>query len=347
MIGPIVGVHVVINGDIHNDRHAGIIGVLVLIVILVALVGTGVWLSLPPKVISVAQLLPSRPFAHFTVKLDRDDPAIKGIVTALKIKQATKSGFFKRQALKLLIPAALPPSVSVAVASDLGSRAVSLVVYTDLGRLSKVLRLSGSLVAGSLLPGKGPIVRELADGQVVWSRAPGKGQVSFCTYAIIGGTLVLGTSRASILEICALHAGKDAPDTQRDAWGAALVKAMSMRGAYLYADNRGGALSRLVNDATAKYSFAAFPSIDAVSAISGSIVILESAANGKLVFESSSKGQSEVIRSDVQFIYGVAKRIARSAGIRMLGEIETKDGDLAFSFSLPGYMEVLSASGKK
>ena len=319
----------------------------VLIVILAAFVGTGVWLLLPAKGVSVAKLLPSSPFAYLTVKLDRYDPAVKEIVAALKVRLGDKSGFFKRQALKLLLPAALPPSVSVAVAADPASRAASLVVYADLGRLSKLLRLGGSSVAGGLLRGKGPIVRELADGQAIWSRAPGKGPVSFCAYAILGGTLVLSTSRASILDACALYAGKGAPDAQRDALGEALVQATSMRGAYLYADNRGGSLSRLVNDATAKYSFAAFPSIDAVSSISGYIDFLEEAASGKFVFASSSKDQSEAIRSDVQFIYGAAKRIARSAGIRMQGETETTYGDVTFSFSLPGYMEAFSASGKK
>ena len=52
----------------------------VLIVILVALAGAGVWLSLPTERVPVARILPSSPFAYFTVKLDRDDPAVKGIV---------------------------------------------------------------------------------------------------------------------------------------------------------------------------------------------------------------------------------------------------------------------------
>ncbi len=319
----------------------------VLIVILAALVGTGIWLSLPTEKVPIARLLPSSPFAYFTVKLDRDDPAIKGIVTALKGKLGAAGGFFKRQALNIILPAALPPSVSVAAASDTGSGEASLVVYADMGRLSKVLRLGGSSVAGRLLRGQGPVVRELADGRAVWSRSPGKGPVSFSAYTIIGGTLVLGTGRSAVIDVCALYAGKGAPDARRDAWGVALARATSMRGAYLYADNREGALSRIVNGATAKYSFAAFPSIDAVSAISGSITLLETAVSGKLDFASSSKNRAEAISSDVLFIYGAVKRVARSAGIRMQGEIETKDGGLSFSFSLPGYMEALSASEKK
>lgn len=315
--------------------------------ILIILIGSGFWLSLPTERIPVASLLPSSPFAYLTVKLDRKDPAIAGIAESLKGRLGAKSGFIKRQAINLLLPAALPPSVSIAVSSDARSDVSSLVVFADMGRLSKPLRLFGSSVAGRLLRGKGPIIREIIDGQVVWSRSPGKGPVSLSAYAIIGGTIVLGTSRNALLDVCARYSSKNAPDERRASWGAALTKATAMAGAYFYAENKGGDLTRLVNGTSAKYSFAAFPSIDAVSAISGSCAILESAVNGQLVIRSSSVDQGEAIRSDIQFIYGAVKRVARSAGFKMQGEAVVNDGGVVFSFSLPGYREALSASEKK
>jgi hypothetical protein len=310
-----------------------------------AALGLGLWLALPPERIQPALLLPSKPFAYFTLRLDREDPAMREIFARIEDRLTSRGSFPRRLALSVLLPGALPPSLSAAMGSDPSGGEAALLVYADLGRLSKVLRLAGDLAAGSLLGGEGPIVKEVSGGKVVRSRA-GDGP-GFAAYAVVGGTLVLGTSRAAIVDCCARYAGKDAVDGGQAAWSASLEKATSYRGAYLYADNRDGSLSRLVNAATARYSFAAFPSIDSVASINGTILVLEGEIKGRMTFASTSGEGIETIASDVRFIYGAAKRVARSAGLKLQGEILEDGGKAVFDFSLPGYMEALSASEEK
>jgi len=317
----------------------------ILLALAAATLGLGVWLALPPERVPTARLLPSGPFAYFTIRLDRDDPAVRAIVARIEERLSSRGSFPRRLAVSALLPGALPPSLSAAIRSDPSGGEAGLLVYADLGRLSKVLRLAGNRVAESLLRGSGPIIKEVSNGKVVRSRAGGS--LGFAAYTVVGGTLVLGTSRAVVVDCCAQYAGKEAGDERRAAWGEALEKAMAYRRAYLYADNRDGSLSRLVNAATDKYSFAAFPSIDSVASINASVLVLEDEIKGRIAFASTSAEKTEAIASDIRFIYGAAKRVARSAGLKLRGEILGEGNEAVFDFSLPGYMEVLSASEKK
>jgi hypothetical protein len=315
----------------------GLVALLVLI-----LVGLCVWVSMPVRNIPVTELLPSKPFTFFTLTLDKRDPAVRQIVSRLKDRLGTGHGFARKSLVNLLLPAALPDSLVVVAASDAGSGEPQILVYASMGRFSRVLRLFAGPACKVLLRG-GPIVKERIARQTLRSLPDAKASLSPSAYAIIGNTLVLGTSRAAVLDCSTTYMTMRQGNDARSAFSATLQRAREGHDPALYVDNSTGGMSRLVNKASEKYAFAAFPTIDAVSLVTGSFKILPDSIGGTLVFSSSSLAQVEGIRSDVKFIYGAAKRVARAAGLNMKGEVDVKENEVLLNFQIPDYLGAPSA----
>jgi hypothetical protein len=310
--------------------------------------GLGLWLALPPATASASRLLPPDTFAYFTLRLSRDDPAVLKIVGLVKDRLSSGKGMLRKAAVSALLPGALPPSIAAAAGSGGKGGGAYLAAYADLGRLSKLVRLAGPAAAKALLKGSGKISSERLHGQRIWygTGAGAEGRAIFSACAVVGGTLVLGTSREAVEDCCAGFAAAPEAGSRRASWGEALDGAVALRGAYLFADNRDGALSRIVEAASTRFSFAAFPSIGSVASVNGAVRILEDEIKGTIAFAASDGGKSGEIASDVQFIYGAAKRVARSAGLKLQGEAAIGADGVDFAFSLPGYAEALAASKK-
>jgi hypothetical protein len=320
---------------------------LVAVLVLAALVaGLGLWLALPSAKVPASRLLPAEAYAYITVGLHPSDPAVSKAIGILKARLSSGAGFFRKAAVAAALPRALPPSIEI-VAGRAGSGGGDcLLVYADLGRTSKLLRLAGPAAAKAILRGAQDISSERRYGRRILYGTVSGIRSPFAAYAIVGGTLVIGTSKEAVEDCCANYAAAPAPGSSRASWGEAVDKAASLRGAYLYADNREGSLSRVVGAASSRFSFAAFPSIGSVASINGSVQILEEELKGEVSFAAAAGGKSEEIASDVQFIYGAAKRVARSAGLRLQGEVTAGAEGVDFAFSLPGYMEALAAPKK-
>jgi hypothetical protein len=326
------------------------IAFLALIAVLAAVAAVAVcldlWLALPAAEVPASRLLPSEPFAYITLNLSRRDPAVAKIADLVKDRLTSKAGFLRKAAVSALLPGALPPSIAAIAGSNGQGGGAFLAAYADLGRLSKLVRLAGPAAAKALLKGSGKISSERLYGQRIWYGTGAGGRAIFSAYAIVGGTLVLGTSRTAVEDCCANFASAPEAGSRRASWGAAIDEAAAYRGAYIFAENRGGALSRIVEAASAKFSFSAFPSIGSVASVNGAVRILEDEVKGAIAFAGAAGGKSEEIASDVQFIYGAAKRVARSAGLRLQGEAAIGASGVGFAFSLPGYAEALAAPKK-
>jgi hypothetical protein len=324
-------------------RRIALVAVLVLAA---GIVGLGLWLALPAAKVPVSRLLPTTPYAYVTVGMHQSDPAVRKLVGLVKDRLSSGAGFFRKAALAAALPGALPSSIEI-VAGRAGSGGGDfLLVYADLGRSSKLLRLAGPTAAKAILRGAKDISSERRYGRKILYGTVSGIRSPFAAYAIVGGTLVIGTSREAVEDCCANFAAAPAAPSARASWGEAVDKAAALRGAYVYADNRELSLSRVVDAASSRFSFAAFPSIASVASINGSVQILEEEVKGELSFAAAPGGKSDEIASDVQFIYGAAKRVARSAGLRLQGEVTAYDEGADFDFTLPGYMEALAAPEK-
>jgi hypothetical protein len=273
--------------------------------------------------------------------MDRSDPAVQAVVSALKARLAGPgSGFVARTFVPFLLPAALPKSVAVVLASDRITGETAILELADVDRLSRLMRLFGGMADGLLLRG-GPVAKERADGRRFAYRADKSGGFSPSAYVVIDNTLVMGTGIDALKQCTDGYRSADARDGPVSGLASRMAQSLGERDAMLYVDNSGGGMSRMVGAASEKYSFAAFPSIDAVSSISARIKLLPDTMTGSASFACSRPDMIESVLSDVKFLYGAVKRVARASGVNMSGEVSVDGSAVLFNFEIPGYIKLL------
>ncbi len=304
------------------------------IAVLACIAAVAIWFFFPQKGASPADFLPAASFGYIAYPLDRSDPGVQALVSALKAKLAGPgTGFARRTLVGMLLPAALPASVAVAFAEDPGAGEPTLLIFADMGRWGRVLRLFGGRLDGMLLK-DGPVVKYSAAGRRVAYVAGKSGGLRPSAYAVAGGMLIMAGG-IDALDAC-LEAGVQASGLSAD-----LRSALAGKAAVLRVDNAGGGMTRMVNAASEKYAFAAFPSMDAVTAISGEIRLLPRSAAGKLTFDCPAGARIPDVESDVRFISGAVKRVARAAGAGMEAEVSTAPAAVTFSFDISDYLKIV------
>jgi hypothetical protein len=102
-------------------------------------------------------------------------------------------------------------------------------------------------------------------------------------------------------------------------------------------------MTALIVEASEKFSFAAFPSIDAVSSIEGRVELHPEEIGGSAVFHCRRSGRLEEVKSDVKFLYGALRRIARAADLNMQGDVIIEGNSVRFEFRIPEYIGALFA----
>ena len=117
---------------------------------------------------------------------------------------------------------------------------------------------------------------------------------------------------------------------------ALLVRSLGGRDAALYVDNTRGGMTALVERVSGNYSFAAFPSMQAVSSIEGRAAFGPDELEGSLVFRCRKAAGTGEVASDVKFLYGAMRRVANAAGMNMRGKVQT---DVFGTMTLPEYDE--------
>lgn len=299
------------------------------------------WLLLPVRKAVPAELLPDTSFAYLSCPLDRSDPAVQAIVSALKARlTGPGSGFSRRALVSLLLPAALPRTVTVVFAADGTAGEPAILIFADVGRLARIIGLFGGRVDGILLRG-GPVAKDRLSGRR-YAYIPGKsGGFSPSAYAMVDDTLVMGTNVEVLKDCLARSGGVEPPAVPAASLASRLAQSLGGRDVVLYVDNAGGGMSRLVAAASEKYAFAAFPTIDAVSSISARIELHPDAMSGSAAFECSKPEMIQGVESDVRFLYGAFKRVARASGANMTGDVSVSGGVVVFKFEIPDYIQMI------
>ncbi len=300
-----------------------------------------VWLLLPMRKTPAVKLLPDAPFAFFSYNVDLSDPAVAAAVSRVKDRLAGRGNGLKRSLVGFLLPAAVPRNVTVVLASDARAKETEILVLAGMGRIARLLRFWSDPLDKALFRGA-PMKREWLNGR----RFVSKPRDGFApsAHAVIGDTLVAGTSLYAVMQCADRYDSGWLPGGSETDLTALLDRSLEEKDAILYIDNGGGGMSRLVQEASRKYSFAAFPSIDAVLSIQGRIQIRPEKISGSLRFVSAQPDRLEEIQGDVKFIYGALKRVARGSGMNVSGSVAARENAVIFDFELPDYMGVLSGS---
>jgi hypothetical protein len=310
----------------------GIAAFIVLLIIVCA-----AFLFLPVRRVSPAELLPSGSFAFCSYRIDRADPAVAAMIGAMKERLVGKGSGFKRAIVGLFLPVALPHSVVVAISSRAAAPEPEILIFADVGSLSRLLGLFGGSVDGALFQGAPVAVTRVKGGRIS-SRSDVQGGFHLSAWSIVGGTLILGSSLDAVKECLSAPGGTGGDIPSR------LGKALDTRDIVLYFDNASGGMSRLVTAASEKYAFAAFPSVDSVTTVSGAITLMPEKADGSVAFTAASK--LEDVQSDVKFLYGALRRVAHASGVAMSGNISTQGNQILFTFEVTDYLTLLSGENK-
>lgn len=298
-------------------------------------VGFCVWLLLPMRKVSQAALLPRSPFAFFSFNLDQESPALAEIIT----KAGAGHGPVKNALFSLLIPRVLPDSVVGVIAADPDTGDSEILVFVSMGKLARALKIFGHPLNKALFD-QGRPVRERTRGHLFRAEAgshSGENSLRPSAYTIVGDTIVIGTSLRAVKESYSCYRGGRRTDAGGLYLNALLIQSLLERDAVLYVDNAGGKMTALIEEASEKYSFAAFPSIDAVSAIEGRAELRPETLDGSAVFYCRGPGRLEEVKSDVKFLYGALRRVARAADMDMQGDVLIEGNAVRFEFRIPDY----------
>ena len=110
---------------------------------------------------------------------------------------------------------------------------------------------------------------------------------------------------------------------------------------YFFMDNGDNGLSTMIQVVEDKFTFAAFPSINAVEHIKGFIQLDPGELTGTVAFAVRDTTQIDVIASDVKFFYQALRRLFKPQGLRLKGEIEIKKDTVLFNFNIKDFLDKL------
>jgi hypothetical protein len=308
--------------------------------LLVALVVAGavLWFFLPMGKTPVSRLMPDNPFAFISYNVDPSDPAVAAIVSIVKDRAAGPGKGLKSSLIRFLVPAAVPRNLTVVLAADAKARRTDVVVLVGMGRMARLLRIYSDPLDERIFGGA-PVSKEWSNGRRFTFIQKGSPAFGPSVYAVIGDTLVLGTGLYPVMQCADRYDHGAPPGDAETEMGSQLERLPEEKDAVIYADNAGGGLSRAVQAASQRFAFSAFPSIDAVLSVQGRVRLLPDRISGSLRFVSVGSDRLEEIGSDVRFLYGACRRLARGAGMAMSGNVTAEGDAVVLDFEIPDYLK--------
>jgi len=328
-----------------------IVGAVVLLII-----GLGIWLFGPMRKIPHTELLPPSAFAFFSINLDPESSGFSDIIEkAEKEYLNLEPGSFKARLIMKMIPCIVPDRVTLIATLDDNSADPGMVFITSMGKMIKIIRLYSSPFDRVIFRGAS-FERDNVKGHGFKNISPSqeRGVIDSLTnpsaYTFIGNNIVAGTSLPLLKNTYYSYRGAKPSDpmsrglTYRH-MAEILNPGQKRADISMLVDNNKGKLSAIIKPYEEKYTFAAFPSIDYVTSISGNLNLIDEEMESSITFYCTSPDRLADVRSDVKFIYGAIRRKLKASGINMKGEIRVEENSVIFNFKITDFMEaVLTAS---
>lgn len=251
------------------------------------------------------------------------------------------AGFLRRTAFRVGSSVGFPRSVSGWIIEEPGSTLPAVVAIVELGRVVRLLRLVHPVVLPRALFGS-PGLRGRVGPYRLHAAPGGAGTTPVAAYTFVGDSLLVSTSREVLFQVLQFLAdGARAQSAE-----AMAIQALRPTDAHIYLTNRRGGLTGLVQAVEERVAFAALPSVDAIHAIhitadvEGTVDAARVA--GSLAFEYSDPERAGDVYSDVRFLYGTLRRMARSQEIEFQGEITETTTDITLRYSAMGLERLLA-----
>jgi hypothetical protein len=298
------------------------------------LIGFSIWLLSPLQQVPPWQLMPSSSFAFFTVNLDPADP---GISVLLEKFQETmieeETGRVKSLAMKKLLPTFYPERITGFIVLENSTDEPRFVFIVGMGKGIRLMKLAGGPLERVLFRGK-PTMKLRKEGQSFRGVQNAEGGMEPAAFTILGNNFLLGTHLAALEDSFSAYSRTPHTDVNENYLSGLLLQATMQRGGYLCADNSLGQLSRFFQIIQEKYSFAAFPSADAVSSIMGELHFFPEEIEGSVTFFCKDQENLSEVRSDVKFIYGAMRRVLNASDVDMKGNVRIEGSSVGLEFRI-------------
>jgi hypothetical protein len=296
----------------------------------------------PPEEIPPRTLYPAQAFSFFSIQLDSDSPGISDLKVLIK-KEAMgpNTGALKKILFRLMFSSALPKQViGVATMAD-ETGEPDFVFILRMGRIIRFIKAFSTVFDRALFEGL-PCEKVKTESGIVYKRTLGNNEeMRPSAYTILGNSIIAATS-ASALESCfGNFTGEKNRTSDRVDLGTLFLSCPMEEDAFFFANNNSEDLTEIFGAVQEKYSFAAFPAIDAVSMILGFARILPGHIQGTIMFYCSDSAQIRSVKSDVKFIYGAMRRKLKPSDVELKGDILIEGKAVVFTFDVPDYTDAI------
>ncbi|HIE05087.1 MAG TPA: hypothetical protein EYP61_10045 [Candidatus Latescibacteria bacterium] len=153
----------------------------------------------------------------------------------------------------------------------------------------------------------------------------------------LGGSILLAERRSYLDEAVGQYRSRSSRWMRTEV----IVRGFEGRDGFFVVDNREGHLSGFVRRMEERFEFSAFPSVDDVTMIVGYIELEGGMGRGRVSFFCRD-GKVEGLKSDVRYIYGMARRKLRAYGLELRGRVGTEPGVVGLEFELEGVPEAVA-----
>ena len=305
------------------------------------IVGFSIWLFRPLKEVPSWKLMPAGTFSFFTFSLDQADPGVSTLLEGAQAKLITEeTGGMKARLFKKAFPSFIPTRLVGLVSYDEVRGEPQILVILSMWKVIRLLKLATGPFDRALFEGAESL-KVRVDRHIFRSRRNGEDGMRPTAYTIVGNNLLLGSSLSLLKDSFRAYTHTLRRDAEEEYLSGLLLQASSRRGGSLCVDNTQGHLSKIFKAVEEKYSFAAFPSVDAVSTIMGDVHVFPEELNGSLTFYCDSDEKLADVRSDVKFIYGAMRRKLRASDLDMKGIISVQGNSVKFDFQIQDFMNAL------
>jgi hypothetical protein len=325
----------------------GIVAAVVLFIIIM-----GIWFFGPIKKVPHPEIIPPTAFAFFTINLDPESSGFSDLFeTAEREYLNLEPGSFKARVAMKVTPLIIPKRVTIVATLEENSTDPGAIFIISMGKIIKIIRFYSGPFDRVIFRGA-PFKRENIRGhrfKLLESHQEG-GVIDRLTnpaaYTFINNNIIVGSNLTLLKSTYYNYKGAKPSDPMNRGllyrrMEELLSPAQDQADISMVVDNNGGRLSRIIKSYEEKYTFAAFPSIDYVTSIDGSLSILNEEMDSSITFFCSNPDKLMDLRSDVKFIYGAVRRKLKASGINMKGEILVEEDSVIFSFKITDFMDAI------
>lgn len=241
----------------------------------------------------------------------------------------------RRFAFDFVVTRGMPERVVVWLLPGTGSDEIGFVGVVDLPRMGRLARPIHRMVLPGALFSGGASQKRIAGHSVISAKEYEEATTAVRAYSFHRDSLLVSSSPSILANYLASLSAAAVLDTViADSVAAAAVA--SRADVLAVFANETGRLTEFVRDIEDRVAFAAIPSIDTIPLITAEMTIEDTVASSILSFVYEDRSRAQEVYSDVRFLYGTLRRMAKSQELDLRGNIIEHELRYDLEFGIEG-----------